>query len=71
MLRAAEGLPVNTGFLGKGSGSLPDALRTQVAGGAAGLKVHEDWGATPAVISNALDVCEEMDVQLALSLIHI
>ena len=66
MLRAAEGLPVNTGFLGKGSGSLPDALRTQVAGGAAGLKVHEDWGATPAVISNALDVCEEMDVQLAI-----
>lgn len=66
MLRAAEGLPVNTGFLGKGSGSLPDALRIQVAAGAAGLKVHEDWGATPAAISNALDVCEEMDVQLAI-----
>ncbi|WP_459610652.1 urease subunit alpha [Corynebacterium urogenitale] len=65
MLRAAEGLPVNTGFLGKGSASLPEALRAQIAAGAAGLKVHEDWGATPAAISNALDVCDEMDVQLA------
>ncbi|MCX2162649.1 urease subunit alpha [Corynebacterium auriscanis] len=66
MLRAAEGIPVNTGFLGKGSSSLPEALRVQIAAGAAGLKVHEDWGATPAAISNALDVCDEMDVQLAI-----
>ena len=66
MLQAAEGMPVNTGFLGKGSTSLPEALRAQVVAGAAGLKVHEDWGATPATISNALDVCEEMDVQLAI-----
>ena len=66
MLQAAEGIPVNTGFLGKGSTSLPEALRSQVIAGAAGLKVHEDWGATPATISNALDVCEEMDVQLAI-----
>lgn len=66
MLRAAEGLMVNTGFLGKGSASLPEALRVQVAAGAAGLKVHEDWGATPGAITNALNVCEEMDVQLAI-----
>ncbi|WP_462398412.1 urease subunit alpha [Corynebacterium falsenii] len=65
MLRAAEGMPVNTGFLGKGTASLPEALRDQIRAGAAGLKVHEDWGATPAAIDNALSVCDEMDVQLA------
>lgn len=65
MLRAAEGMPVNTGFLGKGTVSRPEGLRRQVEAGAAGLKVHEDWGATPAVIDNALGVCEEYDVQLA------
>ncbi|KAB3522693.1 urease subunit alpha [Corynebacterium sp. zg254] len=66
MLRAAEGLPVNTGFLGKGSAALPDALRAQMRAGAAGLKVHEDWGATPASIRNALDICDEFDAQLAI-----
>lgn len=66
MLRAAEGIPVNTGFLGKGSGSLPDSLAEQIRAGAAGLKIHEDWGATPATIRNALDVCDQFDVQLAI-----
>ncbi|MCJ7858819.1 urease subunit alpha [Corynebacterium kalidii] len=66
MLRAAEGMPVNTGFLGKGSGSLPEALAEQVRAGAAGLKIHEDWGATPATIRTAVDVCDEFDVQLAI-----
>lgn len=66
MLRAAEALPVNTGFLGKGSVSLPEGLRRQIRNGAAGLKVHEDWGATPATIHAALSVCDELDVQLAI-----
>ncbi len=66
MLKAAEGLPVNTGFLGKGSASLPEPLRIQMRAGAAGLKVHEDWGAMPAAIRNALDVCDEFDAQLAI-----
>lgn len=66
MLRAAESLPVNTGFLGKGSGSKPEALIEQIAAGAAGLKIHEDWGATPATIHTALDVCDDYDVQLAI-----
>ncbi|HIW96409.1 MAG TPA: urease subunit alpha [Candidatus Corynebacterium gallistercoris] len=66
MLRAAEEMPVNTGFLGKGSSSLPEGLRVQIQAGAAGLKVHEDWGATPAAIDNALSVCDDMDVQLAI-----
>jgi urease subunit alpha len=66
MLRAGESLPVNWGVLGKGNASLPEALREQVAAGACGLKVHEDWGATPAVLDCALGVCDEMDVQLAI-----
>ena len=66
MLRAGESLPVNWGVLGKGSASLPEPLREQVAAGACGLKVHEDWGATPAVLDCALTVCDEMDVQLAI-----
>ena len=66
MLRAGESLPVNWGVLGKGNSSLPDSLREQVAAGACGLKVHEDWGATPAVLDCALTVCDEMDVQLAI-----
>ncbi|MFI9602049.1 urease subunit alpha [Streptomyces sp. NPDC052043] len=65
MLEAAEDLPVNVGLLGKGNGSLPEALREQVEAGVAGLKVHEDWGATPASIDNALSVADEHDVQLA------
>lgn len=66
MLRAAEGLPVNAGFLGKGSGSQPAPLAEQILAGAAGLKIHEDWGATPATIQNALDICDKYDVQLAI-----
>ena len=66
MLRAAEGMPVNTGFLGKGSASLTVGLDAQLEGGAAGLKIHEDWGATPATIPAALDTCERYDVQLAI-----
>ncbi|MFT2816378.1 urease subunit alpha [Leifsonia sp. A12D58] len=65
MLQAAEDMPVNLGFLGKGNGSLPGALIEQLEAGAAGLKVHEDYGATPAAISNALDVAELYDVQIS------
>jgi urease subunit alpha len=54
MLQAADTLPVNIGLLGKGNGSNPDALREQVAAGAIGLKIHEDWGATPAAINCSL-----------------
>ncbi len=66
LLQSADGLGVNTGFLGKGSGSGHEGLREQVVAGAAGLKIHEDWGATPATIRTALDVCDEFDVQLAI-----
>ena len=67
MLQAAEGLPVNLGFFGKGNASLPAALEEQVRAGACGLKLHEDWGTTPAAIDNSLSVADEMDVQI---LIH-
>lgn len=66
MLRAADALPVSTGFLAKGSCSTAVPLAEQVRAGAAGLKIHEDWGATPATIRAALDVCEDLDVQLAI-----
>ncbi len=66
MLEAAEAFPMNLGFLGKGNASLPDALREQVAAGAMGLKLHEDWGTTPAAIDNCLSVADEMDVQVAI-----
>ena len=66
MFEAAESMPVNTGFLGKGNGSLPEALVEQVEAGAAGLKVHEDWGATPAALRAALDVADKYDIQVAL-----
>ncbi len=66
MLQAAEGLPVNLGFLGKGNASLPSALEEQVRAGAMGLKLHEDWGTTPAAIDCALGVAEAMDVQVAI-----
>src|SRR5690606_13949860 len=56
MLEAAEGLPMNLGFLGKGNASLPGALEEQLAAGAMGLKLHEDWGTTPAAIDNCLTV---------------
>jgi urease subunit alpha len=66
MLEAAEGFPINLGFLGKGNSSLPEGLREQVEAGAIGLKLHEDWGTTPAAISTCLDVAEEYDVQVAI-----
>ena len=66
MLAAAEAFPMNLGFLGKGNVSLPGPLREQVRAGAIGLKLHEDWGTTPAAIDNCLAVGDEMDVQVAI-----
>jgi urease subunit alpha len=66
MLEAAEAFPVNLGLLGKGNASAPDPLREQIAAGAIGLKLHEDWGTTPAAIDCALSVAEEYDVQVAI-----
>ena len=66
MLQAADAFPMNLGFLGKGNASLPAALHEQVSAGAIGLKLHEDWGTTPAAISNCLDVAELTDVQVAI-----
>jgi len=66
MLQAADAFPMNLGFLGKGNASLPDALVEQVSAGAIGLKLHEDWGTTPASIDCCLGVAEEMDVQVAI-----
>ncbi|NBT02586.1 MAG: urease subunit alpha [Proteobacteria bacterium] len=66
MLQACEGLPVNWGFLGKGNSSRPDPLREQIEAGACGLKDHEDWGTTPAVIDCSLRVADEYDIQLAI-----
>ena len=66
MLQAAEGLPVNLGFLGKGNASHPAALEEQLEAGAMGLKLHEDWGTTPAAIDNCLAVAERYDVQVAI-----
>ncbi len=66
MLSAAEAFPMNLGFLGKGNVSLPKPLREQVRAGAIGLKLHEDWGTTPAAIDNCLSVADEMDVQVAI-----
>jgi urease subunit alpha len=66
MLEAAEAFPVNLGFLGKGNSSAPDPLREQIAAGAIGLKLHEDWGTTPAAIDTALGVADEYDVQVAI-----
>jgi urease subunit alpha len=66
MLAAAEAFPMNLGFLGKGNASLPGPLAEQVAAGAMGLKLHEDWGTTPAAIDNCLAVADAMDVQVAI-----
>ncbi|MBK9952824.1 MAG: urease subunit alpha [Candidatus Competibacteraceae bacterium] len=66
MLQAAEGLPVNLGFLGKGNASRPAALEEQIEAGAMGLKLHEDWGTTPAAIDNCLNVADRYDVQVAI-----
>jgi len=66
MLQAAEGLPVNLGFMGKGNGSLAQPLRDQILAGACGLKLHEDWGTTLEVIDTALKVADEHDIQIAI-----
>jgi urease subunit alpha len=66
MLQAAEGLPMNLGFFGKGNASKPDSLVEQVAAGACGLKLHEDWGTTPSAIDTCLSVAEAEDVQVAI-----
>ena len=66
MLQATDGLPMNLGFMGKGNASRPEALREQVAAGAMGLKLHEDWGSTPAAIDTCLRVADESDVQVAI-----
>ncbi len=66
MLQAADAFPVNLGFLGKGNSSLPEALNEQVEAGAIGLKLHEDWGTTPAAIDTCLSVADRYDVQVAI-----
>ncbi|MEA5463783.1 urease subunit alpha [Leptothoe sp. PORK10 BA2] len=64
MLKASEAFPINFGFLGKGSSSLPESLVEQVANGAMGLKIHEDWGAMPSVIDTCLNVADQYDFQV-------
>jgi len=66
MLQAAEGIPMNLGFLGKGNASRPEALDEQIEAGCIGLKLHEDWGTTPAAIDCCLTVAELHDVQVAI-----
>ncbi|HUN77227.1 MAG TPA: urease subunit alpha [Steroidobacteraceae bacterium] len=66
MYQALEDLPINFGLLGKGNASLPRALEEQIEAGAMGLKLHEDWGTTPAAIDNCLAVAERYDVQVAI-----
>ncbi|MDX9994601.1 MAG: urease subunit alpha [Rhodocyclaceae bacterium] len=66
MLAAADAFPMNLGFLGKGNVSRPGPAREQIEAGAIGLKLHEDWGTTPAAIDNCLSVAEQMDVQVAI-----
>jgi urease subunit alpha len=66
MLQATEAMPMNLGFLGKGNASLPLPLEEQLEAGACGLKLHEDWGTTPASIDNCLSVAEKYDVQVAI-----
>src|SRR5690349_6259210 len=66
MLEAAEGLPMNLGFLGKGNASQPAALEEQARAGAMGFKLHEDWGTTPAAIDACLSVADRLDVQVAI-----
>ena len=66
MLEAADSFPMNLGFLGKGNASLPESLTEQIAAGGIGLKLHEDWGTTPAAIDNCLTVAEQTDTQVAI-----
>ena len=66
MLQAADGYPINLGFLGKGNASQPEPLLEQIAAGALGLKLHEDWGTTPAAIDTCLSVADKTDTQVAI-----
>ena len=66
MLQAAEAFPINLGFLGKGNSSLPGPLEEQIEAGACGLKLHEDWGTTPATIDCCLRVADRYDIQVAI-----
>ncbi|MFM8929916.1 MAG: urease subunit alpha [Betaproteobacteria bacterium] len=66
MLQAADAFPMNLGFLGKGNASRPESLRQQIEAGVVGMKLHEDWGTTPAAIDNCLSVAEETDTQVAI-----
>lgn len=66
MLQAAEGLPMNLGFFGKGNASTPEALEEQIRAGACGLKLHEDWGTTPSAIDCCLGVADRFDVQVCI-----
>jgi urease subunit alpha len=66
MMQAADAFPMNLGFLGKGNAALPGSLREQINAGVIGLKLHEDWGTTPAAIDNCLNVAEETDTQVAI-----
>src|SRR5262249_16917071 len=66
MYEAAEGFPLNFGFLAKGNASRAEALREQILAGAIGMKVHEDWGSTPAAIDQCLSVADEFDVQVTI-----
>lgn len=66
MLQSADAFPVNIGFLGKGNSSQPDGLIEQIKAGAMGLKLHEDWGTTPATIDTCLGVADKYDVQVAI-----
>ncbi|MBF7142039.1 MULTISPECIES: urease subunit alpha [Pseudomonas] len=66
MLQAADAFPMNIGFTGKGNASLPGPLIEQVEAGAIGLKLHEDWGTTPAAIDNCLNVADQYDIQVAI-----
>ena len=66
MLQAAEGLPINLAFAGKGNAATPEALEEMIRAGACSLKLHEDWGTTPAAIDNCLSVADRFDVQVAI-----
>jgi urease subunit alpha len=66
MLEAADEYPMNLGFFGKGNCATPEPLREQILAGACGLKLHEDWGTTPAAIDTCLGVADELDVQVAI-----
>ncbi|HEX8912772.1 MAG TPA: urease subunit alpha [Humisphaera sp.] len=70
MLQATDALPLNFGFTGKGNSAKPQGLHEQIVGGAIGLKLHEDWGTTPAAIDCCLNVCDEHDVQATIHTYH-